>query len=382
MRRFIVFLGTFVILGVGCQSADRTVEPRFDMAETESVQEATESEVVLPMDGLVIGHEPRYKRFGEFFDDRFRGYHTGEDAEVPPEDLAPGEVQLVPVRAVADGTVVYLSRVSGYGGVIVLQHEFGGEELQTLYGHLDLDSAELKTGDAVAKGQFLANLGADRSDDTDGERQHLHFAVYPGTEVRLQGYVNSPAELAAWINPFDFFKENGALEADLMVPNPDELIDTNSLGIFGPPWDPQPRARSAFANLSFSLPGDWDVEYVPSLEALNLYTVSGEGSARERSQIFIRYFDANDFLTLSTVEVLSSQDLTVGLGDYVARRYVIKKKPGVADFLDQPLWRNVEHTVTDFRSGDGFTRYFVVAANPELDQNVYAAVLESMEINQ
>ncbi len=382
MKRIITLISILTLLGGGCLSSVSQKTENTDrlLDEAESRDLIVDADVVLPLDGNVIGYEPRYKRFGEFFDDRFHGYHTGEDAEVPPEDLAPGENQLVPVRAVADGLVVYLSDVDGYGGVIILQHELEDESIQTLYGHVDLGSTTLKTGDRVEKGQFLVNLGADKSKETDGERQHLHFAVYPGTEVQLQGYVNSPAELSAWMNPYDFFLAYGALDSELIIPNPEEWGSTDNLGIFGWPWDPIPRSRSSFAKLVFSIPGDWDVEYIPSIDSLNLYTVSGEGSARERSQILIRYFDANRFLTLSTVEVLSTEELVVGTKEYDAQRYEIEKKKSVADFADQPLWRNEKHTVTDFRVKDGFSRFFVVAANPELETSVFEQVLASIEV--
>lgn len=70
----------------------------------------------------------------------------------------------------------------------------------------------------------------------------------------------------------------------------------------------------------------------------------------------------------------------MGTGDYVARQYDIEKNADVADFADQPSWRNERHIVTDFRSAEGYTRYYVVAANPELDPEVYEEFLASMTI--
>jgi hypothetical protein len=252
-------------------------------------------------------------------------------------------------------------------------------KFQTLYGHLDLDSTELRTGDLVAKGQALAHLGEDGSEDTDGERQHLHFAVYEGTDARLRAYVTNPSELASWVNPQDFFASYG-----LTLPDP-ETTDAfvSARDRFWYPLPPRrdiPLAHTKYAELDFEVPSDWDVEYIPSLDALNLYAVSGTGSARERSQILVRYFDANGFQTLSTVDVLSTEELAVGEENYDARRYVIQKKAGVADFADQPSWRNVEHTVTDFRARDGFSRFYVVAANPELDAETYERVLQTMRV--
>ena len=92
----------------------------------------------------------------------------------------------------------------------------------------------------------------------------------------------------------------------------------------------------------------------------------------------MRYFDAEKFLTLSTVAIHAATDVTVGQGRYTARRYDIEKKPGVPDFADQPSWRNKRHVVTDFRDKEGFTRYFVVAARPDLNQKTYERVLSSV----
>lgn len=132
--------------------------------------------------------------------------------------------------------------------------------------------------------------------------------------------------------------------------------------------------------IDFVYPENWSVEYIPSLNAINLYDLYGEGTARERSQIFIRSFDADQFLTLPTVQIYSTKEETVGPGKYTARRYDIEKKSDVPNFSDQPLWRNKRHFVTDFRAAEGKTRYYVVAKNSELDQEVYEQVLASMEV--
>ncbi|HAU66342.1 MAG: Metalloendopeptidase-like protein membrane protein [Candidatus Uhrbacteria bacterium GW2011_GWF2_39_13] len=380
MRYLLIAL---LFMGVGCSSQVSSQqgqikgEDQIEPIEIVNVEEVKKkSLVVLPLDNNVVGYQPIYKRFGEYFQDRFTGYHTADDAEVPAEDLSPGEIQLVPVRAVADGTVVYKQTVEGYGGVIVLQHEIDGESIQTLYGHVDLDSSSLVVGDKVTRGQFLVNLGEPESEDTDGERQHLHFAVYPGTKVQLRGYVTTVDELVSWINPHDFFVKYGALETS------DPTISSYTLWYPQPPRTDTGLSRISWGDLAFLLPSDWDVEYISSLDALNLYKVSGTGSARERSQLLIRYFDASSFFTLSTVTIHSQEDLLVGVGDYIARQYDIEKKPDIDDFSDQPSWRNQRHLVTDFRGQEGYTRYYVVAANPELDSEIYKDVLDSMQILQ
>ncbi len=265
--KIISLLFLLTILGAGCVSrAAQEIK-----TTTSSTVSVAQPEVVLPLDpNGVAGYNPTYKRFGEYFNDRFRGYHTGEDSEVPPEDLGPGEVQLVPVRAIADGQIVFSSRVSGYGGVVILRHDLDGKIISSLYGHVALSSSKLKVGDQVVRGQFLANLGKGFSKDTDGERQHLHFGLWEGSKIKLAGYVKTSKELNGWINPFDFLTQHDALTLDKNV-----WLDSTQL--IHPP----------FNNISFSIPPDWDIEYVASDQTLNLYRVSGTGSARERSQISI-----------------------------------------------------------------------------------------------
>ncbi len=352
---FVSFVG--ILLGAGCNtpvSQEQNQAPSLPLAVVTSL-------VVLPLDGNIASYNPTYKRFGEYFEDRFLGYHVGEDSEVVPED----EAQEVPIRAIATGTLRFLDSVSGYGGVMVIAHDIEGEIINAIYGHIDIGSTKLQVGDTVMTGEFLAHLGDNKSKETDGERQHLHFALYKGDEIQIQGYEKNARNLQNWINPQDFFMTH--------------RVDLNNTG-----WQSsynliEPSGKNIF-KLELLLPKNWDIEYIPSLQALNLYMVSGNGTARERSQVFIRYFDANKFLTLSSVDVLSTKDVQVGAQSYTGKQYEIEKKSGIADFTDQPSWRNKQHRVTDFRDKEGFTRYYVVAKNPNLDMETYQKVLESMTI--
>jgi len=338
-----------IFLGLtGCQSSDQ-VETVVD----ESAREV--SLVSLPVEGYA--ERRTFKNFGEFIQDRFTGYHVGEDVEFV------GVADDVSVHAIASGTVVRAEWVSGYGGLVVIQHTTLSRVVTALYGHLDSDSFAVEVGSRVEGGEFLANLGEGGTNETDGERKHLHFGLYEGSEDRINGYEATPAGVKRWINPTVFFDEYGV-----------ESVQSARR------YESSVEVGGSVYNLSFDIPAGWGVEYVPSLESLNLFVLNGEGTARDRSQLLIRYFDASQFLTLPTVTVYSTVDMSVGVNDYVARRYDIEKKTGVAAFKDQPLWRNDRHLVTDFRKNEGRARYFVVASNPALDAAVYESVLMSMEI--
>ena len=369
MQKSILLLLTVTLFGFGCFDVGiRSSQPLARPIPTGLFPDQTPvPEIVLPIDETIVKYEVIFKGFGEYIQDRFTGYHVGEDIEVPEVREAPE----VPVRSIADGTVRFVDWVSGYGGLVVIQHAIDDKIINSLYGHLDVSSIKIKVGDAVSVGQTFGRLGEGKTEETDGERQHLHFALYEGDELRKNGYEKNAEDVKKWMNPTDFFLAH-------VIP----LFKSEGMH-----WMPRSfselvipaEAREQFS-IDFQIPDYWDAEYIPSLKAINLYDRAGQGSARERSQMFIRYFDASEFLTLPSVTIHDTKDLFVGKNQYTARRYEIEKKPAVADFFDQPSWRNERHIVTDFRGQEGKTRYYVVAGNPALDIAVYEEALQSMEI--
>src|SRR5215813_5767240 len=82
-----------------------------------------------------------------------------------------------PVRAPADGTVVFAGQEGGYGHVLVLDHGYG---LKTRYGHLL--RIDVKVGEKVKRGQFIAAVG--NTGRSTGP--HLHY------EVRVNGLPDNP----------------------------------------------------------------------------------------------------------------------------------------------------------------------------------------------
>jgi murein DD-endopeptidase MepM/ murein hydrolase activator NlpD len=265
--------------------------------------------------------------------------------------------------AVADGKIIRAGRVSGYGGMILIAHNISGKTINAIYGHLDLNSVSLKAGQPVTKGQVIANLGADKSTDTDGERKHLHFALYEGAPNRINGYVPTSAELGNWINPQQFFLDHGA-----------EPLSPQRQ------FNPKQDLGGTDFPISFLIPKNMEVEYIPQIKSLNIFSLNGQGDARSRSQVLIRFFDANNFLTLSTVNIFKTESLLVGQDRYSAKRYDIEKKLGAANFVHQPEWRNSRHVVTDIRANDGYSRFFVVAKNPSFDQEIFQNIIDSFKL--
>ncbi|MBI2454231.1 MAG: M23 family metallopeptidase [Parcubacteria group bacterium] len=146
--------------------------------------------------------------FGIYRNGRFLGYHSGVDIEVDPEDLA----RKVPVYSIFEGEVKAVKTANGYGGVVAVEHPFGEVKLMGIYGHVRLWDANVKVGQKISSGYLIGYLGADNSNETDGERKHLHFGLSKKTdEVDIKGYVEGLRELKEnWINPSEFLKSVGA----------------------------------------------------------------------------------------------------------------------------------------------------------------------------
>lgn len=92
---------------------------------------------------------------------RYRGQHVGIDFAAPMG---------TPVRAVADGEVLFAASRGGYGNLIVLEH---GRNYQTYYGHLSRFADGLTAGQKVLRGEEIGFVGSTGM----STGPHLHFEV-------------------------------------------------------------------------------------------------------------------------------------------------------------------------------------------------------------
>lgn len=161
-----------------------------------------------PMEGFLSGITK--KHFGVFVEpgqspvsqERFRGWHTGADAETDGQDPDKD----IPISAIAEGTVAVSKNASGYGGVLAIRHAVGKRSVLAIYGHLR--SSSMPAVDArVSAGEKIAVLGKGFSPETDGERRHLHFGLYRGEDIAIAGYAAREGDLAQWYDPVVFFLE-------------------------------------------------------------------------------------------------------------------------------------------------------------------------------
>jgi len=134
--------------------------------------------------------------------ERFSGFHTGVDFEIFPEE----QETEVAVYAVCDGPVLQRRFVSGYGGVVIQSCILESRDITVVYGHLQLSSIGLKTGDQVLAGSSLGILGKGFSSETDGERKHLHLGIHLGKEANLAGYVQKESDLKNWLDAAKYLK--------------------------------------------------------------------------------------------------------------------------------------------------------------------------------
>ncbi|MBQ4334177.1 MAG: peptidoglycan DD-metalloendopeptidase family protein, partial [Myxococcaceae bacterium] len=105
-----------------------------------------------------------YARFGK----RAESVHDGIDLSAP---------EGTPIRAAADGRVLFSAPQHGYGNLIIIEHQDG---LLTLYAHNRENL--VKEGERVRLGQVIARVG--RGSATSGP--YLHF------EVRVGGQPTDP----------------------------------------------------------------------------------------------------------------------------------------------------------------------------------------------
>jgi hypothetical protein len=132
--------------------------------------------------------------------EKFTGYHTGVDFETLPSEQSID----VPIYAVCAGKLLVKERASGYGGVAVQACELQGQPVTIIYGHMRLASISAPVGQALTVGQQLGVLGTGYSQETDGERRHLHLGIHKGTAVNILGYVQQQSALSQWLNPADY----------------------------------------------------------------------------------------------------------------------------------------------------------------------------------
>ncbi|MFN3660977.1 MAG: M23 family metallopeptidase, partial [Brevinematales bacterium] len=113
------------------------------------------TEFIWPVDGEIIS------QFGQ----RGNREHKGIDIKAP---------EGTPIKAAADGVVIFSGFLKGYGNVVIIKHE---GDFFTVYAHNKLNT--VKEGDFVKKGQEIGKVGMTGNASTP----HLHFEIRRRTQA-------------------------------------------------------------------------------------------------------------------------------------------------------------------------------------------------------
>ncbi len=133
--------------------------------------------------------------------ERFSGYHTGTDFETTADEQKID----VPIYAICEGKLILKKIASGYGGVAVQACKINNQDVTVIYGHLRLTSIAAKLNQNIKAGEQLAVLGTGYSQETDGERKHLHLGIHKGKTITLLGYIQNQSQLNQWLDFFKFY---------------------------------------------------------------------------------------------------------------------------------------------------------------------------------
>jgi hypothetical protein len=104
-------------------------------------------------------------------------FHYGSDI------AQPGGAEGKPIFAARDGKVIAAGPASGFGQWIVLEHEEGGERVDTVYGHMWQDGVFVRQGDTVRAGQEIGKIG----NNGQSSGAHLHFEIWKGGHTSFGG---------------------------------------------------------------------------------------------------------------------------------------------------------------------------------------------------
>jgi murein DD-endopeptidase MepM/ murein hydrolase activator NlpD len=107
-----------------------------------------------------------------------------------------------PVHAVATGVVVDATdHGGGWGNVVRVVHECGGDRVESLYAHLDSIDDAARVGAIVTRGQRLGAIG------TAGGRYraHLHFELRDGGLPLGAGYAT---DRTGYLDPTAYIRDH------------------------------------------------------------------------------------------------------------------------------------------------------------------------------
>jgi murein DD-endopeptidase MepM/ murein hydrolase activator NlpD len=138
-----------------------------------------------------------------------RKLHTGVDLAA---------VAGTPILAAADGKVAFAGPASGYGNLILIEHNVNGSVVASGYAHMYAEGMHVHPGDRVTAGQHIADVGS--AGHSTGP--HLHFEIRPG------GGSGAPVDPEPWLSG------HGAASLDAAPPTVGGCGSTSALAASDP----------------------------------------------------------------------------------------------------------------------------------------------------
>jgi murein DD-endopeptidase MepM/ murein hydrolase activator NlpD len=88
-------------------------------------------------------------------------------------DFTPGSGS--PIYAIADGVVSFhMEETGGLGNNLMISHNIAGQNIDSVYAHMQYGSSPLKVGDSIKVGDFIGLVG----DTGNSYGAHLHFELH------------------------------------------------------------------------------------------------------------------------------------------------------------------------------------------------------------
>ena len=204
--------------------------------------------------------------------------HSGTDFAAPDG---------TPFYAVADGTVQYIGKASGYGQWIVIDHPASVGGGCSEYGHMwNAFATGLKVGDKVKKGQLIGYVGS----NGQSTGPHLHLTIWE------YGYGGRRVDPETWLQGADYPGEAPAKApvraATAVAAN---VLDWSSRFLFGKPR-PTHQIKNIIIHVTVNAPG------TPAENVANYQIRSQSGSYHELTDTTIKHLIENtdDWLTWSS----------------------------------------------------------------------------------
>ncbi len=180
-------VGILIALGIGITLLQTPA------AAAVPFQFPTANHALLQPDGdaaFFVGTPGRTWTAGSYGCVRSSGFQFHEGADIRSVQRDKRNEPTDPVRATADGWIVYVSRKAGlsnYGRYAVVGHRVEGLEIYSLYAHLETILPQWEPGKWIAAGEQIGVMG--RTSNTrqriSKDRAHLHFEL---TLLLNEGY--------------------------------------------------------------------------------------------------------------------------------------------------------------------------------------------------